>query len=226
MANVQVHMDPLEQAIRNKLIPALLNLDGPMISDVDRELYALPVRLVGLAIDNPVADSSYKFADSIALTNTLKNLIKSSEKELVINEKAQNVLKAEREKVKEARLEKEAKLIQERLPPKKSRAMEFAKGSSPVLTTLPLASHGFNFSSKREWWDVLALRYNHDVPRLPPICPCGSAYSLDHSQQCKVGGFIHMRHDEQVRLFASLAGKVFKDVEVEPPSRATIGRSI
>ena len=50
---------PLEDAIREKLIPSLI---GREVSDVERRLLALPVRFGGLAIQNPVntADREYK----------------------------------------------------------------------------------------------------------------------------------------------------------------------
>ena len=48
-------------------------------------------------------------------------------------------------------------------------------------------------------------------------------YSLDHSKICHLGGFIHMRHDEENRLFAALAKEAFRDVEIEPPLTALSG---
>ena len=60
------------------------------------------------------------------------------------------------------------------------------------------------------------MRYRKRIPNLPSICSCGSPYSLDHSQICKLSGFIHMRHDNVSRLFAFQAKKSFRDVEVEP----------
>ena len=59
------------------------------------------------------------------------------------------------------------------------------------------------------------MRYRK-VIKLPVTCGCGKPYSLDHSQICKVGGLIHMRHDGLKNLFARLAREVFRDVEIEP----------
>jgi len=104
------------------------------------------------------------------------------------------------------------------MPAKSQRAMDFAseKDASCLFTTLPLEAHGFTFHSKQDFRDLIRMRYRKDIPGLPSICPCGSNYSLDHSQMCSLGGFIHMRHDDENRIFAYQAKQVFKDVEVEP----------
>ena len=49
-------MEPLEEVIRLKFIPSLLG-DKSLISDEERDLFALPARLSGLWIANPVKDS-------------------------------------------------------------------------------------------------------------------------------------------------------------------------
>ena len=54
------------------------------------------------------------------------------------------------------------------------------------------------------------------IPDLPQTCVCSQPYSLDHSQICKRGGFIHMRHDDPISLLGLAAKGVFRDVEVEP----------
>jgi len=60
------------------------------------------------------------------------------------------------------------------------------------------------------------MRYRKRLAGLQTVCTCGKPYSNYHSQICKVGGFIHMRHDSVKRLFASEAKKCFRDVELEP----------
>merc|ERR1712228_216601 len=70
---------------------------------------------------------------------------------------------------------------------------------------------------------ITRMRYRKRIDGLPSVCPCGAPYSLDHSQVCKTGGFIHMRHDDESRLFAYEARKVFNDVEMEPHLQAIEG---
>ena len=80
--------------------------------------------------------------------------------------------------------------------------------ATAVFSTLPLKRHGFAFAAKRDFRDLLRMRYGLPIPNLPQ--------RLDHSQVCSTGGFIHMRHDEPKNLWASESKKVFRDVEVEP----------
>ena len=128
-------------------------------------------------------------------------------------------MKAKLRKERRARLEKEANKLQASMPFHIQRAMELAreKGASALFTVLPLERHGFCFKAKRDWRDLVRMRYRLPIRDLPSRCACGKVYSLDHSQICHLGGFVHMRHDEENRLFAVLAKEAFHDVEIEPP---------
>ena len=81
---------------------------------------------------------------------------------------------------------------------------------------VPVREYGFCFGAKRDWFDIIRLRYRLPIPGLPLTCACGKPYSLDHSQICKTGGFIHMRHDGPKNLWAKWCGDGFRDTEVEP----------
>lgn len=94
--------------------------------------------------------------------------------------------------------------------------MASEKGASSVFTSLPLEEYGFSFRSKRDFRDLLYLRYAKTPVNLQGNCACGASYSVDHSQICKTGGFIHHRHNEFEKVFAREASKVFRDVECEP----------
>jgi hypothetical protein len=112
----------------------------------------------------------------------------------------------------------EAERISQSLTATQKRAMELAqrKGASSVYTTLPLTKYGFSFARKRDFRDLIRMRYKFHIPDLPVECACGKPYSLDHSQTCPKGGFIALRHDEPKNLFGRLASRVFRDVEIEP----------
>jgi hypothetical protein len=62
----------------------------------------------------------------------------------------------------------------------------------------------------------LLLRYNWPLPNLPSTCKCGQPFDIDHAQICKLGGFIHSRHDDVRDLIATEIGSVLNDVETEP----------
>ena len=63
---------PLETCIREKLIPSLV---GRKISDIERNILALPVRKGGIGIANPVTTSDHEFSASIAITRNLTDII-------------------------------------------------------------------------------------------------------------------------------------------------------
>jgi len=224
MKEVSKLMIPLENVIRSKFLPALIGDDTP-ISETERLLYALPARHSGLGIDNPVLDSPFKLKDSLEITENLKNLIKSSESKLLIDVEKQRKIKASLKKIRESRLKSERSSIYAQSSPSLQRAMDFAneKGASCLFTALPLEVHDLTFCSKRDLRYLIRMRYRKSISDLPSVCSCGSPYYLHHSQICKTGGFIHMRHDEVSRLFASEAKKVFRDVEVEPPLQVLNG---
>ena len=74
MGYVERAFDPLEEVLRTKFIPALFG-DGELVSDMAREIYALPSRLGGLAIDDPAGDARCKYRDSLALTARIQEAI-------------------------------------------------------------------------------------------------------------------------------------------------------
>jgi hypothetical protein len=178
-------LEPLEAAIRQKLAGALLR-HRRVLTDDERALWALPGRLGGMGLDNPVADSPHKFASSVLRTAPLVKLIKAQES-CFTNEVQANMqrAKAQAKVLKNARLNDEAKNIQARLSAPLQRAMMLAqeKGASGIVTTLPLDREGF-FMHKGDWFDTIDMRYGYDPPNMPENCPCGRSYSLDHSQNC------------------------------------------
>ena len=58
----------------------------------------------------------------------------------------------------------------------------------------PLESTGYIFN-KVKFRDTLCVRYNWPLPNIPRFCACGEKTGVDHSCVCKLGGLIHMRHD-------------------------------
>ena len=45
---------------------------------------------------------------------------------------------------------------------------------------------------------------------------CGQNNTANHSLTCKLGGFVHLRHDSLKRTTARLLEQVCKDVKIEP----------
>ena len=106
--------------------------------------------------------------------------------------------------------------------------MELAreKGGSSTLTTIPISEHGFFFEVKSDFHDHVHLRYCWPLDNLPPTCPCGSDFTIDHAQICKLSGFINMRHDDPTTFLAYCMKEAYHDVELEPPLQPLTGETL
>ena len=54
------------------------------------------------------------------------------------------------------------------------------------------------------------------IPNTPSYCGCKEKNSVNHTLNCKLGGYVTMRHNNIRDLEASLLREVCKDVKVEP----------
>ena len=72
-------MEPLERAISDVLIP---EFTGQTCTEAERNLLALPVRLGGLGLINPVENAAYEFNASTAITEPLVQQIVRQEHEI------------------------------------------------------------------------------------------------------------------------------------------------
>ena len=213
---MQEHLGPLERVVRTKLLPALLG-DSTPLSDVERELFALPCKYGGLAINNSVADARHRLADSRLLSLSLQKKLLAGEAELGFDQSEHRAVVSSIKAKWASRYEsRRVKLYREN--PGLKRIIQYAseKGASNILTTLPLEKYGFAIKAKKDFRDLLCLRYRRPVKRLPSSCVCGAKYSLDHSQICKRGGFIHMRHDDPKNCFLLACSQVHRDTQSEP----------
>ena len=206
---------PLEEAIRDKLIPALV---GRKINDVEREIFSLPVRYGGMNILNPIEKTDQEFRASVYITEDLSNIIKNQEISLV-NYNEEEVLK----KTKQAKSQKEADLkekydkLMERLGEKDKRMIELAqdKGAGAWLSALPMKALGYVLN-KQEFRDSVCLRYGWSIPDTPAYCQCGKKNDIDHTLICPNGGYVYMRHNGIRDLEGELMREVCRDVKIEP----------
>ena len=132
---------PLEEAIRHNLIPALTGKIG--ISDLERNLLELPVRLGGLGIVNPTNTAYTHHNNSLKITAPLTALILLQEISYPYSTKVEQAtikytLKSERQKKQTA----EAAKLRVELTPSLQRTIS-KKGASSWLMTLPIHEHNF-----------------------------------------------------------------------------------
>ena len=117
--------------------------------------------------------------------------------------------------------------IKEKVSDEKRKLIEINSetGASLWLSTLPIKDEGFQID-KQSFWDLIKIRYNHQLDRLPKFCACGATYNLDHALSCKKGGFVTLRHNTIRDLTANLLSEVCKDVRIEPPLHQLSGESL
>ena len=205
---------PLEAAIRKKLIPAIIGRD---VSDIERRILALPVRLGGMGIADPT-NCSQEFAASTNITANLTRIIINQELDFSnynheqVKERIASV-KAEKERD----LKNELQQIKESVDNKMQRILELSqeKGSGAWLSALPIQSLGYTLN-KQEFRDSVCLRYGWNIPNTPSYCQCKAENNLDHALNCKLGGYVGMRHNRVRDLEASLMKEVCHDVQIEP----------
>ena len=206
---------PLENAIREKLIPALV---GRKINNIEREIFSLPVRYGGMNILNPMERADQEFRASVYITEDLSGIIKNQENNLD-NYNEEEVIK----KTKQAKLQKEQELkekydnLVDRLGEKERRMLELAqeKGASAWLSALPMKTLGYVLN-KQEFRDSICLRYGWNIPDTPAYCQCGKKNDIDHTLSCPNGGYTIMRHNGIRDLEGELMREVCRDVKIEP----------
>ena len=150
---------PLEDAIRDELIPSIC---GRTVSNIEWHVLALPVRLGGLGLGNPVETADDKFNASCYITPDLVSIIKNQDSDF----SNLNQAIAER-KVKDVKLQKEARLkekqtsLMEELGPRGRRMIELCqeKGAGAWLNVLPIKSLGYTLN-KQAFRDSICLRYD------------------------------------------------------------------
>ena len=207
--------EPLEQAIKDKLIPALV---GRKISEVERRIFALPVRLGGLGISDPSKMSALEHKLSLAITENLARIIMNQEKDFSnFNMEEVKERKSVSTAEKEKRYEAELNEIKDIVSAKEWRVLELnqEKGTGIWLTATPKQSAGYTLN-QQEFRDSICLRYGWSIPNTPTYCECSKLNDIDHTLSCSKGGFTIMRHNKIRDLEAELMKEVCHDVQLEP----------
>ncbi len=215
ISNIDNLFEPLEEAIRHKLIPSIF---GREVSDLERRILALPFRLGGLGIRNPVETASREYAASRGITKQLTDRICEQ------NQDIHSINISEVKSAKEAMLlnrnlylQDECNQICNLLTEEQKRYFKAAaeKGASSWLSTLPLKQVGYTLN-KQEFRDALRLRYGMSIQDMPKFCACGKTNSINHTLDCKLGGYAHLRHDAVRDTEARLMREIARDVRIEP----------
>ena len=211
---IEDELKPLDDMISNNLIPSIT---GFQLSETERELFSLPVRLGGMGLESIASIANDEFSMSKEITAPLAALI-AIQGTTLPNPETVDQLKKELNKQKSDKLKEKTARVDESISNamKRNVAQAREQGTSSWLNVLPLERYGFTLN-KSEFQDAIALRYNKHINNLPSYCVCGSKYDVTHAMNCKRGGFINARHDNIRDFEASLLSQVCLDVESEPP---------
>lgn len=160
---------PLRDAIRSQFMPALM---GQEIHEDEYSLLELPVRLGGLAIQNPVDTQAPNFQTSKRAVELLaQSIISGAPLDYAEHwEHATQVLAEERKRRTELECQRSKEIIDSLQPNRKRVLQQIVDASaSQWLTVLPKSADSFDLSVT-QFQDALALRYGHTPKGLPECC--------------------------------------------------------
>ena len=182
-----------------------------------RKLLALPAKLGGLSIINPVTISVEQHSTSKLISAPLVKRVLEQDHHLGDCHDIQQQTKAVARSTKRLRLKEAANDLHSQFSSSIQCCIELSqeKGASTWLSALPIDDHGFALH-KSAFRDALSLRYNWPLENTPSSCSCGHQFSVDHALSCPTGGFPSIRHNEVRDITASLLSEVCHCVSVEP----------
>jgi hypothetical protein len=171
-----------------------------------------------MGLSNPSKSSDNEFRASIRITKSLTDVIFRQEKDFSNYEEEEVVREIRAVKAeKEERMKTELEAIKEQLNDKSKRILELAQesGVGSWLNASPIQSLGYCLN-KQEFRDSVCLRYGWQIPNTPSHCQCKKKNDIDHTLNCKLGGYVIMRHNKVRDLEADLMREVCQDVRIEP----------
>ena len=223
MPEIDSSLQPLEVAIRREFLPVLTG--QAVFGENVRNLLALPTRVGGLGITNPVLQATSQYLTSIKITCPLVKLILSQTSDFPYETVAEQLkIRSELRRVKKQELTSAVDSVSNDLPVSLKCSVELAseKGASSWLSALPIQEHGFCLH-KGVFHDALCLRYGWKPPLLPSRCVCDKPFSVEHALSCSYGEFPSIRHNEIRNLTAHLMSEVCHNVGIEPELQPLTG---
>ena len=211
------------RATTDLLIPSLTEHN---CSVAERKLLALPARMGDLGMTNPSESAETEYSASVKMSAPLVDKIIAQSHETPDDADVRKLMHAVR-KERDDDLKGKVEELKVSLPLKTQRAVDLAceKGASSWLTAIPLKDMNFDLS-KREFRDVLRLRYDWPIPDSPSVCVCGCCFTVDHAMICQRGALIIQRHNEIRDLETELLDMVCYDVAIEPTLQPLAGEEL
>ena len=210
--------EPVEQALRETFLPALLGETGGIDNSL-RELLGLSTKSAGAGIRDPRTRADAEFRASRECSEELVNaLVLGKELDIAAHE-AQ--VEWGRINAREARAEADSEIflrLAEQLGPEAKRRMERAKHTGGWLNILPQYRNGTVLSAG-EFRDSIRIRFGLSPLNMPSKCDgCGSKFTLGHAMKCGKGGLVILRHNEVASEWSDLCATALSAsaVSIEP----------
>ena len=212
--------------IRHKFLPSLTGQST--LSDKTRDLMALPVQHVGLAIINPTRNNTSHHQSSENITAPLVSVI-LKQLHTYHQEAKQEQLRAKKQAAKRRKQSDSAAVVEleNRLANYMKRAMQVSseKGATSWLGTLSIAEHGFALH-KGAFQDAFCLYYGWRPSYLPTQCICGHYFIVEHALTCNRGRFPSICHNKLRDITAGFLTEVCHNVGTEPPLQPLSGKQL
>lgn len=211
--------EPLRDKIRSRLTPAIL---GWSPSPTEHQLLALPVKLGGLAIEDPVEAAEGRYETSRRGASVLVESITAgtdfqteSHIARVMEEQV-----AERAARNQRASDRSREVLETLAPTTRHTLKRIIEGNaSQWLSVVPLATYGLDLSPA-QFQDALCLRYSKPLPSLGASCDgCGATMNAMHALNCKTGGLVKQGHDQIRDVLAGMSRQAYRGVVVEPVMR-------
>ena len=177
-------------------------LSNFVVTNIERKMISLPVRMGGLGMQDPTATADTEFHNSSVVKKSLTDIILKQETNLNnYDEEAVKSAIARMKSEKEEMFLVQMAEVKDMLDEKMRRSIELAgeKGAGAWLTALPLQSMGYVLN-KQEFRDSICLRYGWSIPNTPRFCGCKQKNSVNHTLNCKLGGYVSMRHNNTEKV--------------------------
>ncbi len=213
------HFAPLEVAIRTKFLPALLGIAALDLDDEFHELLTHSVKTGGIAIWNPMDAAVHVHETSLHATSHLIASMVDRDACLDLEDHRDCVVRWGLYGRTEC-LGRKRKFVDAwgMDKPAIKRWAILAGATGLWLLVIPNRLNG-NSLSAEEFRDNLRLRYNLLPLNMPQLCNgCGAPMTVKHALCCKVGGLVHIRHDNVADEWHHLCGcaLTFGRVERKP----------
>ncbi len=207
VANTAPFFTPLEKEIWMSFLPALLGIPLTEIDGGYCQLLTHGVKQGGLAIRNPEDTASSVHSTSLAATCHLTVSLVDSGTQFNLGTHRHCATKA-RQVARKSRLSNERLFLDRRGRDNPSVARQDNRNcaAGAWLSVFPNRLNGTSLSAD-ESRDNVCLRYNHSPLDMPAACDgCRAKILVKHALSCKVGGLVHIQHDDVVDEWRHLCG--------------------